>query len=142
MTECKEWTGGTSSGYGMVWIKNRNVGAHRIAYCKANNISLESIKGLVVRHQCDNPICVNPDHLLVGTHLDNAHDRISRGRSGDISGEKNGSHKLTDEQVHQIRVLFTGKRGDVTRIAKEFGVTRSCVSKILRGDRRVPTKSI
>ncbi len=54
---------------------------HRVAYCEANGVTLEAIKGIIVRHTCDNPGCVNPDHLILGSHQDNSNDMVQRGRS-------------------------------------------------------------
>lgn len=136
---CINFEGGTSEGYGMTWVPHlkKNVGAHRVSYCKHNNVSLESIEGLVVRHKCDNRLCVNPDHLEIGTHKDNARDRVERGRCNTPSGERNGSAKLSNKQVDEIREKYSGVRGEVSSLAREYGVGRSCISKILRGDRRV-----
>lgn len=57
--------------------------------------------GQVVRHTCDNPLCINPEHLVAGTHADNVQDRVERGRSA--KGERNGRAKLTPAQVLEIR---------------------------------------
>ncbi|NIC05759.1 HNH endonuclease [Billgrantia bachuensis] len=70
-------------------MEGRTIGAHRVAYCKANGLQLASIDGLVVRHKCDNKSCVNPAHLEVGDHSDNIRDAIERGRyRGNYSGKK------------------------------------------------------
>jgi hypothetical protein len=57
-------------------------------------------KGLVVRHTCDNPLCINPDHLLIGTHNDNVQDKVNRGRQA--KGTHNGRSKLTEPEVIDI----------------------------------------
>lgn len=67
-----------------------------------------------VRHKCDNPPCVNPAHLEVGTHLDNMRDREARGR--------NGWTKLTREQVDELRSLPFRSRG-VKELAERFGIS-------------------
>lgn len=75
---CWLWTGEIGiSGYGRFWAKNRKHRAHRFSYEAYKG---EIPEGLIVLHSCDNPRCVNPDHLRVGTHYDNSQDKIARGR--------------------------------------------------------------
>lgn len=85
-------------------------------------------------HICDNPLCVNPAHLRVGTQLDNIKDRDVKGRQvpNMPSGSTNGMHKLTETDVLSIRRLrSTGWK--VGEIAERFGVTHSCISNITTG---------
>lgn len=132
---CWEWKGSIgSNGYGTFRLPSpfRDVvGAHRVSYSLHKGpIPI----GLVVRHKCDNPICVNPDHLEVGTKADNSKDMVMRGRMPirDQAGEKNGAAKLTADDVSKIRTMINlGKRN--TDIAALFGVTHSAVSSIRRG---------
>ena len=79
---CWEWMRHkTTRGYGTFWMNNTNHRASRVAY----ELSLGPIpEGMVVRHKCDNPPCVNPDHLEAGTQLDNVRDRDERGRNGNV----------------------------------------------------------
>lgn len=97
-----------------------NVKVHRLVY-ELN--SGENIKGLVVRHTCDNPKCINPNHLLKGTPRENMMDRNER------SG--NGIAKLTKDQVRAIRLL-DGKFMR-TEIANMFGVSPQTISSLLLG---------
>lgn len=77
--ECMEWVGSrTGAGYGTLAMEGGSAYAHRLAWERANG---PIPGGLVVRHKCDNPPCVNPDHLEVGTQYDNIHDMIARGRA-------------------------------------------------------------
>lgn len=77
---CWEWNGARHRhGHGVVRINSKNHQAHRVAWEQVNG---PVPAGKIVRHSCDNPPCVNPDHLLVGTQRDNIHDMIQRGRAG------------------------------------------------------------
>lgn len=75
---------GTRFGYHQVRKKingnYKTIQLHRLVYCEHNAVSLESIEGKLVRHYCDNPRCINPEHLLIGTHQDNVNDMMQRNR--------------------------------------------------------------
>jgi hypothetical protein len=92
--DCWEWTGGkTVDGYGLFKLNGRHVLAHRVSY----EIEVGKIPdGMLVLHKCDNPSCVNPDHLYTGTNQDNANDRMKRNRT---------HHKITEEQVVSMRLM-------------------------------------
>lgn len=95
---CKIWDKSRRpDGYGEVNFQGKTTRAHRLAYVNANGLTLADIQGKVVRHKCDNPSCVNPEHLILGTHLDNTRDRIERNRGA--RGERQGSAKLSAENV-------------------------------------------
>lgn len=80
-TTCIEWAGAkTTAGYGTRRVNGKNRYVHRLTYCEAHGLSLESIEGLVVRHRCDNPRCYRIEHLELGTQADNMRDRAERGR--------------------------------------------------------------
>lgn len=76
---------------------------------------------MFVCHSCDNPSCVNPEHLWLGTHQDNNNDRILKDRS--IKGEKHGNAKLTDEDVKDIKYSTV----DALTISKKYNITRQTV---------------
>ena len=123
---CWLWTGCVrshpSQGYGILCIGNKKEDkAHRISYKLYKGIIPEN---MVVRHKCDNRLCVNPDHLELGTPLDNIKDRVERGRCA--KGEKNGSSKLFENQVIAI---FKDNRS-ITEIAKEYNIGHTAVSYI------------
>ena len=89
--ECLEWTNAINkSGYGVQRYKGKTMLAHRVSYM----IAYGSLKGLQVLHTCDNPLCVNPDHLFLGYHQDNMDDMIFKGRK---------STKLSFDSVVEIR---------------------------------------
>ncbi|WP_424324861.1 HNH endonuclease [Gordonia sp. (in: high G+C Gram-positive bacteria)] len=91
--------------------------------------------GALVRHKCDNPPCINPAHLELGTKADNANDAVLRLRVA--NGERKiKSHKLSDEQVLEVRERYA--RGGVSQrdLAGDFGVSQQLVSHLVRGTRR------
>lgn len=107
-------------GYGHLTYNGKNVRAHRFFY---ENLIGPIPEDLHVLHKCDNPLCVNPKHLFLGTHQDNVQDMVTKGR--------HGKSKLTEDQVQEIRL-------DVRRsiiIAKEYGVHRSTINRIKSGIR-------
>ena len=110
--------------------------AHRISYM-LNRGAIPS--GLLVLHKCDNPPCVNPDHLFLGTHQDNATDRDSKGRMADMRGEKNPFSKLKDVDVCNIRAIlkYVTRRGVITELARIYDVSVSTISLIKLNKSRV-----
>lgn len=134
--ECLEWTGSVDpvSGYGRVWVGGRggrNYPVHRLAMCVKENYDYAEIDGWLVRHQCNNRLCYNPHHLLLGDDRQNVLDRVFAGRSGVAKGEHNARAKLTDEQVSDIRALH--ERGwRLVAIADAFGISSVQVGRIVR----------
>lgn len=103
---------------------------HRVAW----TVAYGSIPdGLCVLHHCDNPPCVRPDHLFLGTVIDNNADRDAKGRHVPMPGEANGNARLTDRQVVAIRELL--RRGMPQQlVAEAAGTCQSNVSLIHRGE--------
>lgn len=130
---CWLWTGATSGGdgrheykYGYINIDGKATRAHRVLYEKTNNISLGE-KHLL--HKCDNPKCVNPNHLFIGTYKDNSDDMIAKGRDRHPRGEDNHS-KLTESQVLEIRKR--SKLGhSAPMIAKDYPVCSATIINIV-----------
>ena len=84
---------------------------------------------MVIRHTCDNRKCINPEHLLLGTHQDNVKDRVKRGRSA--KGKKNGRSKLTERQALAV---YNNKKNTRTELARKYGVDRQVIRKIQIGE--------
>jgi hypothetical protein len=138
---CWLWTGGKCNGYGIFWA-DKSFRAHRYSY----TIYKEPIPvRMIIRHTCDNPSCVNPDHLLVGTSKQNSEDMVDRNRQakGDnhpartnpknlCRGEKHLWAKLTEDDVREIKVLL-GFGVSLREIAKQFDVDYTNISNIKRG---------
>lgn len=140
---CWLWRGATtSSGYGHLYRDGRRIRAHRLVYeFTYGPIS----KGLFICHHCDNPLCVRPDHLFLGTPADNAHDMIRKGRHAWFPkdkpapariarGEQHGCAKLTTEQVAEIRQVYASERITHKDIAARYGVNKSTIGRIVRQD--------
>lgn len=98
---CWLFTGNRNpNGYGMLTIDNKLMTAHRVSYAHFVGPIND---GLCVLHRCDTPACVNPAHLFLGTHKDNATDRGAKNRNNFQRGEATGHAKLTSAQVLAIR---------------------------------------
>ena len=132
---CWEWTAGKGiHGYGKIWNGGRTLRAHRVSY----EIFVRDIpEGLHVRHKCDNPGCVNPYHLEVGTNADNVRDKVERGRHVAPKGSKHGNAKLCESEVFLIKEFFLrhppvygNKGGQCDFIARWFGVKVTTASQI------------
>lgn len=119
---CMEWIGTKNpQGYGQITIGKRSFRAHRVAWIVANGRAIPS--GLVVMHSCDNPGCINPAHLSVGTTRDNVADRDTKGRMRPLRGVENGFSKLSEDQVREIR----SSEGTLRACAERFGVHLSLI---------------
>lgn len=122
---CWIWRGCIQShGYGHIQVNKQRFSAHRYFFL---NLRGPVPDGLFLCHKCDNPRCVNPDHIFLGTGKDNANDMVEKGRSK--KGESHVFAKLTNEQVKRI---FVDTREDWI-VAQEHGVSSSLVCQIHRG---------
>lgn len=135
-SECINFAGSKSErGYGIKRINKKTYKAHRLAYCEFMGIPIESISGLVIRHKCDNRLCVNPDHLEPGSQADNMRDMAIRKRQVDRKGEQNPRSKVTQKQVDNIRNEYV--KGSSTKgllfISTKYGISQNQASQIIRG---------
>ncbi len=123
---CWLWTGGLSDkGYGVHHKDGRKIGAHRYSY-ELHKGPLGKAHAL---HSCDNPKCVNPDHLRPGTHQDNMQDAKERRRFNPRRGSASNKARLTERQVADI--LVSSESG--AEIARQLGVSRSTIYAVRNG---------
>lgn len=127
--ECWPWVGTMKkNGYGGFWFNGKADRAHRVSY----QISKGPIPyGLLIRHTCDNKACVNPNHLLTGTSLDNARDALERNRYP--RGETQGRSKLTLVQVEEIRRNWRNRTETQKSMSERFSVSTSCIQFVATG---------
>jgi len=139
---CWIWTGSKNKhGYGRTKINGKHIFAHRLSW----KIHFgEPSESLMVCHHCDNPACVNPSHLFLGTARDNRVDADAKGRTaiGDRHwsklnpdsiprGEKSGASKLKTKDVIEIREMYSPWKFGSHKIAKIFGVSKPTVRRVL-----------
>lgn len=124
--DCWNWTGCVSRGYGIIhaWGKYQRV--PRVSYQMFKG---EIPDGMFVCHTCDNPLCINPKHLFVGTPKDNMQDMIRKGRKVICPGESNGVAKLTSEEAIKIYLLKDSGMSQI-EVGKMFGVGFRTISEI------------
>lgn len=121
-------------GYGAFKFNGKQWRTHRLAWTLTHG---QIPDGLQVNHHCDNPACVNPAHLYIGTQKDNRQDAVRRGRTATgprngmhthpesrVTGERNHNAKITDAQASEAITRFTNGERNVALLAREYGVTR------------------
>ena|SRR3990167_5931190 len=125
---CWEWTGARSNGYGQFSVNSKPAWAHRVAY----ELTYGAIPdGLLVCHHCDNGRCVRPDHFFLGSIKDNAVDMANKLR-GTI-GPRNRHCRITAQQAVAVRITYRTARGDLSRVAREIGISMDHAKAIGRG---------
>jgi hypothetical protein len=132
---CWEWTGCCNhDGYGKIKDSGKTVTSHRVSWELHNGPIPE---GVLVLHKCDNPKCIRPDHLFLGTDKSNAEDKVAKGRQGTLKGEALPQSKLRESDVRSIREMYRRHQsrtdGLRTFLVKWFGVSRSTVSGVASG---------
>lgn len=115
-----------ADGYGQVRVADGMDKCHRVAY---RGLVGEIPNGLFVCHKCDDPRCCRPEHLFLGTHVDNMRDMVRKGRS--CVGEKYSRAKLDNAAVRAIREMYAGTDKTIATIALMFGVSQSHACKVI-----------
>lgn len=133
-TGCIEWIGSLRNGYGRLIVGSRIDGSRRSE--SAHRASYKAYKGdipdgLFVCHKCDNPKCINPDHLFLGTRQDNVDDREAKGRNktGNTYGESHPKSKLNWAAVDSIRKL--SDQHTQSELATIYGVSREAIKDVI-----------
>lgn len=133
---CWEWQGCKRSGYGHTIVGSRTDGtrhserAHRLAYMVWNG---EIPRGYDVCHKCDNPACINPNHLFVGTQQDNVDDRERKGRNVIKIGEEQPRSKLTKKVVKKARWERAYRGTSFQKLADKYGVSKKTMQNAIAG---------
>jgi hypothetical protein len=133
VNDCWVWTAYRKpEGYGQFTVRKGDFrGAHVVSYALANG---PIRPGSVVCHRCDNPPCVNPDHLFLGTQVENTLDMVSKGRARHTRGTDRANARLNDDAVRHIRSVAR-YRGLIRDLAEEFGVSTTTI-RAVREQRR------
>lgn len=126
------------TGYSQTWVYPKMIYSHRLAW---ELIHGKIQKGLEICHKCDNPPCCNPNHLFLGTHLDNMRDSKEKGRNSHgpvLYGETHPLSKLTYKDVEEIRKIYVPtprKKSEFNcySLAKRYGVAPSLIHRIIKG---------
>jgi hypothetical protein len=134
---CWEWTASRvgrnrpGGGYGQFWCseKQTQLKAHRVAWEQANG---PIPAGMLVCHRCDNPGCVRPDHLFLGTPKDNTVDMVQKGRDWKHAGALCPRAILTESQVREIRRKYVHGVYGYKRLGAEYGVNPNTIERIVK----------
>lgn len=140
--ECWSWLGaqngepGTPNARGRIWWDGRMQYAYRISWQLANDADIPT--GLVARHSCDNPICVNPSHIQPGTHADNSRDMDERGRRVTVttSGLKHPAATVPPEVIRAAVEEYLNGDERQEDVAARYGVRQSTFSRWVLGQQR------
>lgn len=132
--DCLMWQGCRGSrGYGWMAVgKTNREATHRISWAIANNA--QPPRGMHVMHSCDNPSCVNPSHLSLGTAKDNQRDCWLKGRKNPLRGSRHASSRYSESQIIQAAAFFAAGF-TYAQVAEKVSVNRQTLMKILQGRR-------
>lgn len=129
--KCWEWTGSLArKHYGLLRLNGKLFRSHRISYLIYTGVDPNQ---LCVLHSCDNPKCVNPKHLSLGTHGNNMEDMVLKGRAGSLRGIDNPHSKLTEQQALDIKSEYNLRTLSTYKIAKKYNVSQGTVCAIGAG---------
>lgn len=132
-SKCWIWTGGTNGTYGVIGGTShtkKSLSTHRASYQEFKG---PIPHGMCVCHKCDRGLCINPDHLFLGTHKDNVRDKINKNRQHvPLSGEKAPSAKLKRNDILMIRSMYASGEYSYLRLAKKFNICATTCQKIVK----------
>jgi hypothetical protein len=125
-TPCWGWTSAkTKRGYGYFTTKRgESKRTHRVSFEFTYGVIPQ---GMQVLHHCDNPNCVNPEHLFLGTNSDNVADKVKKGRAARLKGEENPAAKITQSQADEIKARYAQGGISQRKLAKEYNVTQRAI---------------
>lgn len=135
-TGCWEWQGTKRNGYGRLVVGSRKDGTRKSV--SAHRASYEHFVGYIpdgmeICHKCDNPCCVNPDHLFAGTRQDNVNDRERKMRNITFCGEEHPKAKLTKKIVKAARQERAYKGTSYLELARRYGVNKKTMQSAIKG---------
>jgi len=131
ITSCWNFTGSLVNGYGCIGFGLKNLmKAHRASYLVHFG---EIPDNLDCCHTCDNPTCINPDHLFLGTAKENMEDMYSKGRRKH-TGDSSPNRKLSEKIVSDIRIEYNGDGVNQTELANKYNTSQSNISNIVRNN--------
>ena len=131
--ECLIWTGARNNcGYGLIRFNGKSCTVHRVSFTVHKG---EIPAGMVIMHACDNRLCVNPEHLSIGTHSDNTRDMDSKARCKRTKGSQHHKATLTEEAAAEIRRRYKPycRANSTYALAREFSVSQSTIKAVLQG---------
>lgn len=147
---CWVWVASRKAFYGALNIRGKMETAHRISWVLHNGAIPKGggdYRGMCVCHHCDNPLCVNPNHLFLGSHLDNMRDKKAKGRHNPAvggrhssrtrpermpRGESHGVAKLKDSEVLEMRSMYSNGGVTLKTLAAKFNICIATASLVIR----------